>query len=99
MTWEEFMKKGYYIVPVPKDYRAKPALRWYYDGRERDTADWGPRIKDQPINERTGLATPSGKIEFEARSLLRFDPHDEERPPVPHFIPSWEGHLTKELLA
>ena len=99
MTWEEFMKKGYYIVPVPKDYQAKPALRWFYEGRERDTADWGPRIKDQPINERKGLATPSGKIEFEARSLLRFDPHDAERPPVPHFIPSWEGHLTKELLA
>ena len=43
------------------------------------------------------LATQTGKIEFESQSLKRFDPNDDERPPVPKYIPSWEGHHTKEL--
>jgi trimethylamine-N-oxide reductase (cytochrome c) len=38
-----------------------------------------------------GLATPTGKIEFESRSLAKFDPKDPERPLVAHYIPSWEG--------
>jgi trimethylamine-N-oxide reductase (cytochrome c) len=45
-----------------------------------------------------GLATPTGKIEFEAQTLKRFDPNDKERPPVPHYGPSWEGIETSELL-
>lgn len=43
----------------------------------------------------TGLATPSGKIEFYAQSLAKFDPKDKERPPVPHYVQSWEGHLSE----
>ena len=42
------------------------------------------------------LATYSGKIEFCSQSLMAHEPDDEERPPVPHYIPSWEGH-TSEL--
>jgi trimethylamine-N-oxide reductase (cytochrome c) len=45
----------------------------------------------------SGLATQSGKVEFESQSLLRFDPNDAERPPVAKYIPSWEGHHTTEL--
>ena len=43
------------------------------------------------------LATDSGKIEFVSQSLKRFDPNDKERPPMPRYIPSWEGYNTKEL--
>ena len=43
----------------------------------------------------TGLKTPSGKIEFYAQSLAGFDKEDHERPPVPHYIQSWEGHLSE----
>jgi trimethylamine-N-oxide reductase (cytochrome c) len=42
------------------------------------------------------LATASGKIEFVASSLAGFDPDDEGRPPLPQYIPSWEGHHSKE---
>lgn len=42
-----------------------------------------------------GLATTTGKIEFASTSLTRFDPDDKERPPVPHYIPSWEGHTSE----
>jgi trimethylamine-N-oxide reductase (cytochrome c) len=43
------------------------------------------------------LGTPSGKVEFVSRSLTEFDANDEERPPMPRYIPSWEGHTTTEL--
>jgi len=99
ISWEEFEKKGYFVVPIPKDYKPTPALRWFAEGRKRDTPDWGPvggataGLPDAEGN----LATQSGKIEFESQSLIRFDPNDDERPPVPHYIPSWEGHHTTEL--
>ncbi len=99
ITWEEFEKKGYFVVPMPEDYKPTPALRWFAENRHRDTPDWGPvggeieSFPDQP----TGLATQSGKIEYEAQSLKRFDPGDWERPPVAHHIDSWEGHHTREL--
>ena len=98
MSWEEFQKKGYYVVPVKKDYKPRQAFRWFYEDREMDTWDWGPGIVDRPVNNRKGLATPTGKIEFESQTLKRFDPDDKERPPVPHYIASWEGHTTAELL-
>jgi len=99
ISWEEFEKKGYFVVPLPKDYKPTPALRWFAEGRRRDTPDPGPvggAIQGLPDAEGT-LDTQSGKIEFESQSLIRFDPNDDERPPVPHYIPSWEGHHTKEL--
>ncbi|OGO22150.1 MAG: pyrogallol hydroxytransferase large subunit [Chloroflexi bacterium RBG_16_50_9] len=99
ISWEEFEKKGYFIVPIPKDYKPTPALRWFAEGRKKDTPDPGPVggvIQGLPDKEGT-LATQTGKIEFEAQSLQRFDPNDEERPPVPRYIPSWEGHHTREL--
>ena len=94
ISWEEFKKKGYFVVPLPKPYRSTPALRWFYENRPRDTPDWGPAPRDSPIN-RVGLATPTGKIEFVSQTLSRFDLNDAERPPLPRFIPSWEGHLSE----
>ncbi|MFC1910414.1 molybdopterin dinucleotide binding domain-containing protein, partial [Chloroflexota bacterium] len=99
ITWEEFEKKGYFVVPLQKDYKSTPALRWFAENRKRDTPDWGPAgggIECLPDGE-GNLANQSGKIEFESLSLKRFDPNDNERPPVPHYIPSWEGHHTTEL--
>ena len=99
ISWEEFEKKGYFVVPLPKPYKSTPSLRWFAEGRKKDTPDWGPvgggvaSIPDAEGN----LATQTGKIEFEAESLKRFDPDDWERPPVAKYIPSWEGHHTKEL--
>jgi len=99
ISWEKFEKKGYFVVPFPKDYKSTPALRWFAEGRRRDTPDWGPvggGIEGLPDRE-GNLSTQTGKIEFESQTLKRFDPNDAERPPVPKYIPSWEGHHTKEL--
>jgi len=41
-----------------------------------------------------GLDTPSGKIEFFSQRIDKYLPDDQERPPLPHYIPSWEGHTS-----
>jgi trimethylamine-N-oxide reductase (cytochrome c) len=97
ITWEEFFKKGYYVVPQnPKD-KDNPtvALRWFAEGRPIDTDDWGPRPNQQVKFE--GLGTTTGKIEFVSTSLQKLDPNDEERPPLTKYRESWEGHHTANL--
>jgi molybdopterin guanine dinucleotide-containing S/N-oxide reductase-like protein len=94
VSFEDFKKKGYFVVPIPEDYKPTPALRWFYEGRECDTPDrYNPKRGTEKAKE---LGTYSGKIEFISQSLKERFPDDEERPPMPRYIPSWEG-LTSEL--
>ncbi len=93
ISFEEFREKGYFVVPFPEDYRRTPALRWFYESRECDTPDTNPKKGTEKGKE---LGTYSGKIEFVCQSLMEHFPDDEERPPMPRYIPSWEGH-TSEL--
>jgi len=89
ISWEEFNRKGYYVVPVPDDYKPTPALRWFYEGRTCDTPDYlNPKRNTKKGKE---LGTYSGKIEFVSQSLMQHLPDDKERPPMPRYIPSWEG--------
>lgn len=96
ITWEEFFKKGYFVVPLQENYQSTPALRWFAENRKRNTPDWGPPPESQDVYG-MGLQTTSGLIEFESTSLKKFDPTDDERPLMPMYIPSWEGHHTTEL--
>jgi anaerobic selenocysteine-containing dehydrogenase len=74
-----------------------PALRWFAEGRECDTPDLGnPKRGTEQAKE---LGTYSGKIEFESVSLRALSDDHSERPLVPRYIPSWEGHETTELVA
>ena len=89
ISFADFKKKGYFIVPMPHDYKSTPALRWFYDGRECDTPDhFNPKRNTKKGKE---LGTYSGKVEFVSQSLLKHLPDDAERPPLPRYIPSWEG--------
>ena len=100
ISWKDFMKKGYFVVPAPKEgLTQKPAYRWFAEGRNNDEYKMGPLaadFKDGMAYE--GLQTPSGKIEFVATTLKRYDPDDRERPPMSKYIPSWEGHHVTDLL-
>ena len=90
VKFDDFKKKGYFVVPQIPDYKPTPALRWWYEDRECDTPDFGnPKRGTQKATE---LGTYSGKIEFVSQSLKAHTPDDEERPPLPRYIPSWEGH-------
>jgi molybdopterin guanine dinucleotide-containing S/N-oxide reductase-like protein len=93
LSWEEFDRKGYCLLNVPDQYRSTPSLRWFYEGRACDTPDLNnPKRK---TDKSCDLGTYSGKIEFVSQSLSQHFPDDEERPPLPHYIPSWEGHRSE----
>lgn len=98
ISWKKFLKKGYYVVPAPKEeLRPQVSYRWFAEGRKRDVPDLAPLPSEYTENYRSGLQTQSGKIEFECSSLKRFDPDDPERPTISKYIPAWEGHHTREL--
>jgi trimethylamine-N-oxide reductase (cytochrome c) len=76
ITYEEFQRKGYYVIPNDPDWKKYPVgLKEFYDDPE-----------NHPLN------TPSGKIEFYAQNLAKHFPDDQERPPVPHWIEKGESH-------
>jgi len=98
ISWKKFLKKGYYVVPAPKEALRDPvSYRWFAEDRAKDTPEVAPLPPDYTEKYGMGLQTQSGKIEFEASSLKRFDPNDPERPTISKYIPSWEGHHTAEL--
>ncbi len=98
ISWKAFLKKGYYVVPAPKEeLRAPVSYRWFAEGRKKDLPELSPLPADYTEEWREGLQTQSGKLEFESSSLKRFAPDDPERPPLPVYIPSWEGHRTTSL--
>ena len=86
ITWEDFMKKGYYIVPVREDRERRYAFRWFAEGFPCDTAN------HKPDNERGKLGTFTGKFEFVSESLIYWAPHDTTRTPIASYKRSWEGH-------
>lgn len=98
VTWKKFLKKGYHVVPAPvESNRAPVSWRWFAEGRPKDTPELAPLPADYKEQWRHGLQTQSGKLEFVSSSLKRYAPDDPERPPMPTFIPSWEGHHNEEL--
>ncbi|MCZ7664628.1 MAG: molybdopterin-dependent oxidoreductase [Thermoleophilia bacterium] len=98
ISWKEFVKKGYYVVPAPSAARRDPvSYRWFAEGRPKDTPELQPLPADYTEKFRTGLQTQSGKIEFESSSLKRLDPDDPERPPILKYIPAWEGPHAADL--
>jgi len=90
VSWEELERKGYYIINAPEHRKFTPALRWFAEGRACDTPD--PRNPKRGTDKAHELGTYSGKIEFVSESLRKAFPDDAERPTMPQFIPSWEGH-------
>jgi trimethylamine-N-oxide reductase (cytochrome c) len=76
VSYDEFMKKGYYVIPTAPDW-------------EKDTphlSAWHNDPKSAPFT------TPSGLVEFYSTALAENFPDDTERPPVPHFIDWGESH-------
>ena len=94
LSWEEFDRKGYHLIPCPgpEEYKFAPGLRWYAEDRIDDTADTGnPNRGTAKAKE---LGTYTGKVEFASESLRQNMPDDKERPVIPHWIPSPEGYKT-----
>jgi len=99
ISWKEFIRKGYYVVPAEKEeLRAPTAYRWFYEGRLKDVPEPHPMVADYK-EFRKGIQTQTGKLEFECESLKRFDAEDPERPPIVKYQPSFEGPHAAELYA
>jgi anaerobic selenocysteine-containing dehydrogenase len=76
ISYEEFLKKEYYVIPTDPDWEKKPAgMQGFYEEPEKHP-----------------LQTPSGLIEICSQNLTRYFPDDQERPPVPHWIEKGESH-------
>ena len=98
MSWKEFMRKGYYVVPPPPEELRDPvSYRWFAEDRLKDTPELTPLPADYTEEWHRGLQTQSGKLEFESSSLKRFDPDDPERPPILTYREAWEGPHSEEL--
>ncbi len=74
--YKEFREKEYFVVPTAPDWEKDPP----------GMIDFYEDPEGHP------LQTPTGKIEFYATGLAENFPDDEERPPVPHWIPFGESH-------
>ena len=58
-TYEEFKKKGYFVVPSrPDDEEPKVSFRWFYEGRDADVPS-EQRNPPNPPHNGPNLATPS----------------------------------------
>ena len=75
------------------------SYRYFAESRQKDTPEVSPLPGSYSKKYGHGLQTQSGKLEFACSSLERFDPDDPERPVITKYIPSWEGHHTKDLYA
>ena len=100
ITWEEFLKKGYYVVPgEPADTPEAVSMRWYAEDRMKDVPEPHPLPAQWREQFGKGLPTQSGKIEFIPSTLQREGLNNPERPALNRYIPSWEGLQTKDLVA
>jgi molybdopterin guanine dinucleotide-containing S/N-oxide reductase-like protein len=96
ISWKEFIRKGYYVVPAEKEHmRAPVSFRWFWENRKKDVPEAQPLPSDHTEEFLRGLQTQSGKLEFECNSLKRFN--DPERPPIVKYEPSWEGPHSEDL--
>lgn len=97
ISWEEFVRKGYFVVPPEPEATRDPVnFRWYAEGRRKDVPEPMPLPGNYTEEFGKGVDTPSGKIEFISETLKRADPHNPERPALNRYIPAWEG-LSSEL--
>ena len=75
-SWEELQEKGYFVIPTDPEWQKLKPAM----------SDFYEDPEAHPLH------TPSGKIECYAQNLAKHFPGDNERPPVPHWIPYGESH-------
>ena len=76
VSYKEWREKEYFVVPTAEDWEDDPP----------GMIGFVEKPEEYP------LLTPTGKIEFYATGLAEHFPDDEERPPVPHWIPFGKTH-------
>jgi len=99
ISWKDFVKKGYYVVPPdPPEIPVPVDMRWYAEGNSKDVPEPAPLPSQYAEYFGKGLPTQSGKFEFVPNSLRRIEKGDPDRPSLNRYIPAWEGAHSRELL-
>ena len=99
VSWEKFEKKGYFVLPFPKEHKSTPACA----GSPRTgSATLRTGVRIPPTRSVSKACRPRPARSSSCRTASPASKtggnHDPERPPLgPQFIPSWEGHHTTEL--
>jgi anaerobic selenocysteine-containing dehydrogenase len=97
--WKEFLKKGYHVIdPGPESARPPVDMRWYAEGKAKNTPEPLPLPGQYGEEFLKDLPTQSGKFEFVASSLRRIEQEDPERPALNRYMASWEGPSTQDLV-
>jgi len=61
VSWKEFVKKGYYVLPSPpENLRAPVSFRSFAEDRPKDTPEIAPLPADYTEKTFVGLQTQSG---------------------------------------
>lgn len=84
MSWEEFKRKKLFTLPAPSPEEWKEI---------KETLDVKPGMGtfyEDPENN--PLETPTGKLEIYSTGLAKHFPDDDERLPMPRYIPYGESH-------
>jgi trimethylamine-N-oxide reductase (cytochrome c) len=76
ISLSDFQTKKYFMVPCDPKWATYPVGFSSY----------------YQMSEGSGLDTVSGKIEFFSQNIFQNFPNDQERPPVPHYIPYGPSH-------
>ncbi|MEM8937589.1 MAG: molybdopterin-dependent oxidoreductase, partial [Pseudomonadota bacterium] len=98
ISWKEFLKKGYYVVPAEKEeLRPGVSMRWYVEGRKKDSPEPFPLPSQFTEYFGHGLQTPSGKFEFIPTTLKRMEDINPDRPALLRYEASWEGRRNEAL--
>ncbi|MEM1112740.1 MAG: molybdopterin-dependent oxidoreductase [Pseudomonadota bacterium] len=99
VSWKEFLKKGYFVVPSELEEELRPPLSmsWFAEDRRKDLPEPFPLPSQYAEEFGYGLQTPSGKFEFIPTVLKRNEAKHPDRPALNRYFPSWEGPKTAEL--
>lgn len=92
LSWEEFKKRKIFIPNHPtweewKQIQSKIAVEQGLTWGSKPGLTW---FYEMP--EGKGLETPTGKLEIVSTGLAEHFPDDDERPPLPRYIPYGETH-------
>lgn len=71
VSWEKLNEAGYYIPPITPNWEDSPA----------GLREFYENPEENPLD------TPSGKIEIYSERLAENFPDDQERPPIPKWVP------------
>ena len=93
MTFEEFKKKGYFVVPDQPQPQQERGAALVCRGPRARTRPTGARVRNNQIAFK-GLQTSTGKVEFISTSIKNFEKQgyvDEYRPAMHKYVPAWES--------